>query len=108
MDVIQKLKIFYEQLIKQKNAIIEEINKEERKNIAAQIHFNEEEIKRRDAEERRRKKEEEDRRIEEQRIKEEEEKSKKNSNNIYIKYRNSRKYKNLEKSKVGKERNYIY
>ena len=77
MDVIQKLKIYYEQLIKQKNAIIEEINKEERKNIAAQIHFNEEEIKRRDAEERRRKKEEEDRRIEEQRIKEEEEKSKK-------------------------------
>ena len=76
-DVIQKLKTYYEQLIKQKNAIIEEINNEERKKIAEQIHFNEEEIKRRDAEERRRKKEEEDRKIEEQRIKDEEEKSKK-------------------------------
>ena len=76
-DVIQKLKKYYEELLKQKNAIIEEINKEERKKIAEQMHFNEEEAKRKDAEERRKKKEEEDRKIEEQRLKDEEEKRKK-------------------------------
>ena len=76
-EIIQKLKQYYEELLKQKNAIIEEINKEERKKISEQMHFNEEEAKRRDEEERRRKKEAEDRRIEEQRMKEEEEKKKK-------------------------------
>ena len=76
-DIIQKLKKYYEELLKQKNAIIEEINKEEKKKIAEKLNFNEEEIKRKDAEERRKKKEEEDRRIEEQRLKEEEEKKQK-------------------------------
>ena len=76
-EIIQKLKKYYEELLKQKNAIIEEINKEERKKIAEQMNFNEKEAKRKDAEERKKKKEEEDRKIEEQRIKEEEEKKKK-------------------------------
>ena len=76
-DVIQKLKQYYDELLKQKNAIIEELNKQEKKKIAEQMNFNEEEIKRRDAEERRRQKEEEDRKIEEQRKKDEEEKRKK-------------------------------
>ena len=76
-DVVQKLKQYYEELLKEKNAIIEELNKEERRKIAEQMHFNEEEAKRKDAEERRKQKEEEDKRIEEQRKKEEEEKKQK-------------------------------
>ena len=44
-DVIQKLKQYYEELLKQKNAIIEELNKQEKKKIAEQMNFNEEEIK---------------------------------------------------------------
>ena len=76
-EIIQKLKKYYEELLKQKNAIIEEINKQERNKIAEKINFNEEEVKRRDLEERRKKKEEEDKRIEMQRLKEEEEKRQK-------------------------------
>ena len=76
-DIIKKLKNYYEELLKQKNAIIEEINKEERRKIAEKMHFNEEEAKRRDFEERKRRKEEEDKRIEEKRIKEEEERKQK-------------------------------
>ena len=76
-EIIQKLKKYYEELLKQKNAIIEEINKEERRKIAEQMNFNEEEEKRKDAEKRKKKKEEEDRKIEEQRKKEEEENEKK-------------------------------
>ena len=57
-EIIQKLKKYYEELLKQKNAIIEEINKQERNKIAEKINFNEEEVKRRDLEERRKKKEE--------------------------------------------------
>ena len=74
-EVVKQLQEYYNYLNKNKNAILEEIEKEEAKKMAEKMKFDAEEAKRKDEEERRKLKEEEDRIIEQKR-KEEEEKMK--------------------------------
>ena len=66
---------YYNELLKDKNAIIDALNKEEQQNIAEQMGFDKEEALKKDEEERKKLKEEEDKKIEEKK-KEEEEKAK--------------------------------
>ena len=74
-EVVKQLQEYYNYLIKNKNAIIEEMEKEEAKKMAEKMNFDAEEAKKKDEEERKRLKEEEDKLIEQKR-KEEEEKRK--------------------------------
>ena len=70
---IKKLKDYLTELIKDKNAIIESLNKEEQKKISEKMNFNAEEAIKKAEEERNKLKEEEDKKIEEQEKKKEEE-----------------------------------
>ena len=74
-EVIKQLQEYYNYLNKNKNAIIEEMEKEEAKKMAEKMNFDAEEARKKDEEERKRLKEEEDKLIEQKR-KEEEEKIK--------------------------------
>ena len=71
-EVIKQLQEYYNYLNKNKNAIIEEIEKEEARKMAEKMKFDAEEARRKDEEERKRLKEEEDRLIEQKRREEEE------------------------------------
>ena len=75
-EVVKQLQEYYNYLNKNKNAIIEEMEKEEARKMAEQMNFNAEEARRKDEEERRRLKEEEDKLIEQKRKQEEEERKK--------------------------------
>jgi hypothetical protein len=75
-EVVKQLQEYYNYLNKNKNAIIEEMEKEEARKMAEQMNFNAEEAKRKDEEERRRLKEEEDKLIEQKKKQEEEERKK--------------------------------
>ena len=72
---MKQLQEYYNYLNKNKNAIIEEMEKEEARKMAEKMKFDAEEARKRDEAERKRLKEEEDRLIEQKR-KEEEEKIK--------------------------------
>ena len=74
-DIVKQLQEYYNYLNKNKNAIIEEMEKEEARKMAEKMKFDAEEARKRDEAERKRLKEEEDRLIEQKR-KEEEEKMK--------------------------------
>ena len=74
-ETVKQLQEYYNYLNKNKNAIIEEMEKEEARKMAEKMKFDAEEAKKRDEAERKRLKEEEDRLIEQKR-KEEEEKMK--------------------------------
>ena len=76
-EVVKQLQEYYNYLNKNKNAIIEEMEKEDAKKMAEQMNFNAEEAKRKDEEERKRLKEEEDKLIEQKKKQEEEELKKK-------------------------------
>ena len=74
---IKKLKEYLTELIKDKNAIIEALNKEEQKKLSETINFNAEEAIKKAEDERKKLKEEEDKKIEEQEKEKEEEIKKK-------------------------------
>ena len=74
-EIVKQLTEYYNYLNKNKNAIIEEMEKEEARKMAEKMKFDAEEAKRKDEQERKRLKEEEDRLIEQKR-KEQEEKMK--------------------------------
>ena len=74
-ETVKQLQEYYNYLNKNKNAIIEEMEKEEARKMAEKMKFDAEEARKRDEAERKRLKEEEDRLIEQKR-KEEEEKMK--------------------------------
>ena len=74
---IKKLKEYLTELIKDKNAIIEALNKEEQKKLSETINFNTEEAIKKAEDERKKLKEEEDKKIEEQEKEKEEEIKKK-------------------------------
>ena len=76
-EVVKQLQEYYNYLNKNKNAIVEEMEKEEARKMAEKMKFDAEEAKRKDEEERRRLKEEEDKLIEQKRKQEEEERKKK-------------------------------
>ena len=76
-EVVKQLQEYYNYLIKNKNAIVEEMEKEEARKMAEKMKFDAEEAKRKDEEERRRLKEEEDKLIEQKKKQEEEERKKK-------------------------------
>ena len=76
-EVVKQLQEYYNYLNKNKNAIIEEMEKEEAKKMAEKMKFDAEEARRKDEEERKRLKEEEDKLIEQKRKQEEEERKKK-------------------------------
>ena len=78
-EVVKQLQEYYNYLNKNKNAIIEEMEKEDARKMAEQMKFDAEEAKRRDEEERKRLKEEEDKLIEQKKKQEEEELKKKTS-----------------------------
>ena len=78
-EVVKQLQEYYNYLNKNRNAIIEEMEKEEARKMAEQMKFDAEEARKKDEEERRRLKEEEDRLIEQKRKQEEEELKKKTS-----------------------------
>ena len=80
---IKKLKDYLTELIKDKNAIVEALNKEEQKIISEKMNFNTEEAIKKAEEERNKLKEEEDKKIEKQE-KEKEEKIKKKVKKISV------------------------
>ena len=82
-EVVKQLQEYYNYLNKNKNAIIEEMEKEEARKMAEKMKFDAEEAKKRDEAERKRLKEEEDKLIEQKR-KEEEEKMKQKTLIEYI------------------------
>ena len=71
-DEEPKLKKLYNELLKQKNAIIEALNKEQKKKLEESSNFNVDEYLKKEMEERQKLKEEENKKIEEKREKEEE------------------------------------
>ena len=80
---IKKLKEYLTELIKDKNAIVEALNKEEQKKISQSINFNAEKAIKEAEDERKKLKEEEDKKIEEQ-VKEKEENIKGKTKKISI------------------------
>ena len=70
------LNSYYQELLKDRNAIIEALNNEQQKKLADEIGFNAEEALKKEEEERKKLKEEEDKKIEEKKKKEEEESKK--------------------------------
>ena len=79
LEVVKQLQEYYNYLNKNRNAIIEEMEREEARKMAEQMKFDAEEARKKDEEERRRLKEEEDKLIEQKRKQEEEELKKKTS-----------------------------
>ena len=65
LNSIKKLKEYLTELIRDKNAIIEAINKDEQKKLSEKMNFNEEEAIKKVEEERKKLKEEEDKKVEE-------------------------------------------
>ena len=76
-EVVKQLQEYYNYLNKNKNAIIEEMEKEEARKMAEKMKFDAEEARKKDEAERKRLKEEEDRIIEQKRKEEEEKKKQK-------------------------------
>ena len=85
-DELEKLKIYYDDLLKDKNAIIEALNKEQKKKLEEETNYNAEAELKKEEEERKKLIEEENRKIEELKKKRERERKRKNKNNIIIKY----------------------